>query len=83
VKGSPAVQVAARRILSGDDSISAANVLESAILLDHADDGDLDELVFALASYSPRGGHEYYGVDDLRAAIVDGLDVTNPSSYDR
>lgn len=83
MKGSPAVQAAARRILSGDDSVSAANVLESAILLDHGDDADLDDLVYALASYSPRAGREHFGVDDLRAAIVAGLDVIDPSSYDR
>lgn len=51
--------------------------------MDHGDDDDFDDLIYALASYSPREGREYYGVDDLRAAVVVGLDVTDPSSYDR
>lgn len=73
VRGSEAVRSAARRILSGDESVSAANVLESAILVDHPDDDDLDELVFALGTYRPGGGREYSDVDELRVAILDAL----------
>lgn len=73
VRGSEAVRSAARRILAGDESVRAANVLESAILVDHPDDDDLDELVYALSAYSPGGGREYYGVDQLRAAILEAL----------
>ena len=61
MKGSSAVQAAARRILAGDESVRAANLLESAILLDHGDDADLEELVYVLSVYSPEGGREYSG----------------------
>ena len=83
MKGSPAVQAAARRILFGDQSTAAAKALESAILQDHGDDGDLDDLVYALASYSPGEGRDHYGVDELRAEIIESLDVIDPSSYER
>jgi hypothetical protein len=79
VKGSPDVQAAARRILAGDDSINAANVLESAILLDHGDDDDYDELVWALSMYHPRAGHPYFGVEELRAAVLAELADDDPA----
>jgi hypothetical protein len=76
VRGSEAVQAAARRILAGDESIRAANVLESAILADLPDDDDVDELVYVLGMYRPGGGREYSGVDELRVAILDALGAT-------
>jgi hypothetical protein len=69
VRGSARVRSAAEQILRGDDSVRAANALESAILLDHPD--EFDELVFALSLYSPRQveGPEYFRYEAICAAI--------------
>ena len=80
MKGSSAVQAAARRILAGDESVRAANLLESAILLDHGDDADLEELVYVLSVYSPEGGREYSGAQEVRAAITAALLVDDTES---
>ena len=73
MRGSEVVRSAARRILSGDESVRAANLLESAILADHPDEDDLDDLLYALAAYRPGGGRDYYGADELRVALLDAL----------
>ena len=73
VRGSEAVRSAARRILSGDESVRAANILESAILVDTPYDDDIEELLYVLGLYRPGGGREYSGVDELRVAILEAL----------
>lgn len=73
LRGSDAVQDAARRILLGDTSIDAANALESAILLDGRDDAE--DLLEVLALYSPSAGRPYADAEELRAAIVAVLGV--------
>ena len=53
VRGSEAVRSAARRILAGDESVRAANVLESAILADTPYDDDIEELLYVLGRTGP------------------------------
>ena len=73
LRGSEAVQDAARCILLGDASIDAANALESALLLDRR--GDEEDLLEILALYAPSAGRPYVDAEELRAAIVSVLGV--------
>ena len=63
---------AARQILDGDDSVRAANALEA--LLHDTDEGErFDDLVEALALYSPLDGPPHTNAEQLRAAIREAL----------
>lgn len=64
------VRSLARHILDGDDSVQAANHLESAILDDHAGDEAFDELLEALALYAPGRGRPYVDTTELGELIA-------------
>ena len=73
LRGSEAVQAAARRILMGDASVDAANGLESALLVDQRDDEE--DLLQVLALYAPEAGRPYVDAEELRTAILSVLEV--------
>lgn len=79
------VRDAAERVLSGDDSVQAANWLESAILDDHLGDEHFDDLLEGLALYAPGQGFPYLGAAELRTLIRKSLkstDADQPSGRD-
>ncbi len=55
----PEVQSAARRVLDGDDSALASAALEEALHTYHPYDEDFEDLLEALALYSPGTGSPY------------------------
>ena len=60
---------AARRVLDGDESRSAASDLEAAILDEYIDDKRLLDLLEALALYAPGSGSPYCEAEELRAIL--------------
>ena len=61
-------QEAAERVLT-DDSMDAARALEGVVLNDYPGDERLDDLLEALALYSPGEGPPYVNAEDLRSAV--------------
>lgn len=55
----PEVQAAARRVLEGDDSTFATGALEEALHAYHPYDEEFEDLLEALALYSPGTGIPY------------------------
>ena len=66
-------EVAAQRVLGGDESVAAANDLERAVIDDYPGDERLDDLHDALALYSPGQGSPYVDAESLRRVVHDAL----------
>ena len=66
-------ELAAQRILAGDESVQAAQQLEGVLLDDHPGDERFDDLLEALALYAPGEGAPYVGAQVLHAAIRGAL----------
>ena len=66
-------EVAAKRVLDGDESMAAANDLEGVVLDDYPGDERLEYLHEALALYSPGQGSPYVNAEGLRRVVHDAL----------
>lgn len=64
---------AAQGVLEGDDSIHAANELESVVLDDYAGDERFEALVYVLSMYSRGNRHPYAGFAEIRRVIQDTM----------
>lgn len=64
---------AAHKVLTGDDSVVAANELERVVTEDYPGDDRLDDLLEVLALYAPSQSPPYTGPDELRQAVQDAL----------
>lgn len=73
------VREAAARVLAGDESVQAANLLESTILDDHFGDERFDDLIEGLALYAPGQPLPYVGAAELRTLIEDCLQSAGDS----
>lgn len=66
-------EVAAQRVLAGDESVEAAHKLEGVLLDDYPGDERFDHLLEVLALYAPGQAAPYVGVAGLRTAIREAL----------
>lgn len=66
-------EVAAQRVLDGDESVAAANDLERVVLDDYPGDERLEDLHEALALYSPGQSSPYVDAESLRRVVHDAL----------
>lgn len=66
---SPRVKEAAERITGGDQSTTAAQYLEGAILDEYLGDNNFEQLIYALSMYAPSSGAPYYSYSDLVSEI--------------
>jgi hypothetical protein len=66
-------ELAAQRVLAGDESVEAAQKLEGVLLDDYPGDERLDDLLEALALYAPGQAAPYVGAEGLRTAIREAL----------
>lgn len=64
---------AARPILAGDDSISAAARLEGVVVEEHLGDPMLEGLLEALSLYSPAGGRAYVRAAELTSLLQETI----------
>jgi hypothetical protein len=75
-------EVAAQRILAGDESVRAAQQLEGVLLDDYPGDERFDDLLEALAFYAPGEGAPYVDAHGLQAAIKGALATLARGSAD-
>lgn len=65
---------AASRILAGDESVAAAQDLESVLLDEYLDDERTSALLEGLALYAPGSGAPYVKAPELRDLIAAALE---------